>query len=122
MSTVDNEPAKSSSDAVWRLKEICYPPGSSNIYKVETNHLEVGQELYLHYTQIVTQNRNGPCSLIALCNIMILRGDIQILPQGRTSASYEYLASLVGDYLVNSREGLSDVDLTAALAVLPSTY
>ena len=83
---------------------------------------EVGQGQYLHYTQIVTQNRNGPCSLIALCNIMVLRGDIQILPQGRTSASYEHLASLVGDYLVNSREGLSDVDLTAALAVLPSTY
>lgn len=52
---------------------------------------------------------------------MILKGDIKILPPGRISASYEYLASLVADHLVNSREGLSDLDLTAALAVLPST-
>ncbi|KAF8313508.1 uncharacterized protein EI90DRAFT_3136671 [Cantharellus anzutake] len=88
-------------DSVWRLKGIKYPPKSKNLFK------------------IVTQNRNGPCSLIALVNILILRRSITILPAERTYVSYEYLASLVADYLVNSHHSLSEVDLNAALAVLP---
>ena len=38
----------------------------------------------------------------------------------RTSASYEYLASLIADYIVNSHQ-CSNPDLTAALSVLPKT-
>ncbi len=95
--------AQESFDAVWRLKDVKYPPKSQNLFK------------------IVTQNRNGPCSLIALVNILILRRSIRILPDERPSVSYEYLASLVADYLVDSHHALSEADLNAALAVLPST-
>ncbi|KAG8798702.1 hypothetical protein FRC18_008567, partial [Serendipita sp. 400] len=68
--------------------------------------------------RIVTQNTNGPCSFIAICNILILRGAIAILPPDRRSVTYEYLASLVGDYLVNTA---LNVDLDVVFSILPKT-
>ncbi|TDL25489.1 DUF544-domain-containing protein [Rickenella mellea] len=68
--------------------------------------------------KIVTQNHNGPCSFIAICNILILRGDIEILPPERTHVSYDFLAQLVGEYLLRASP---DVDLSAALSMMPLT-
>lgn len=76
---------------------------------------------YFHPWQIIYQRRNGPCSLLAICNILILRGDVEILPPGRDTASYEYLSSLVADFLVSGPGDASNADLSAALSVLPST-
>lgn len=72
--------------------------------------------------KIITQNFNGPCSLIAVCNILILRGDIEIQPPSRDSVSYEFLAQLVGEYLLTSPTAAqSGVDLSTALSALPKT-
>jgi len=68
--------------------------------------------------KIITQNYNGPCSFIAICNILILRGDIEILPPERTSVSYEFLSQLVGEYLLRASP---EVDLSAALTMMPLT-
>ncbi|KZO91559.1 hypothetical protein CALVIDRAFT_488894, partial [Calocera viscosa TUFC12733] len=71
--------------------------------------------------RIITQEINGSCSLIALCdagNALILKGDIEILPPTRTSVSYDYLSSLVATFLLTNRESSS---LAAALSALPST-
>ncbi|CCA71587.1 hypothetical protein PIIN_05524 [Serendipita indica DSM 11827] len=89
----------------WGLKEILWPPEPWD-----------GQPQ--RRVRIVTQNTNGPCSFIAICNILIMRGAITIRPRDRRSASYEYLAGLVGDYLVNN---VMDVDLDAVFSVLPKT-
>ena len=106
----------------WGLKEIVWPPEKWE-----------GQEQ--RAVRIITQNANGPCSFIAICmlllssmiirrltslvgNILILRGAIRITPPDRRSASYEYLSSLVGDYLVNTA---LDVDIAAVFSVLPKT-
>ena len=51
-------------------------------------------------------------------NILILRGNIEILPPDRTSVSYEQLAHLVGEYLLTS---CPDVDISAALSIMPVT-
>jgi hypothetical protein len=51
-------------------------------------------------------------------NILILRGEIVILPPDRPSVTYEYLSALLGDYLVNKS---SDVDLDSVFSVLPKT-
>jgi ubiquitin carboxyl-terminal hydrolase MINDY-1/2 len=51
-------------------------------------------------------------------NILLLRGAIRISPPDRRSASYEYLSSLVGDYLVNTA---LDVDTASVLSILPTT-
>ncbi|KAG8954321.1 hypothetical protein FRC03_011504 [Tulasnella sp. 419] len=94
--------ARASRDAVWYLKPITWPPRSDKT------------------VLIIMQSRNGPCSLICLCNVLILRGDIEIRPLNRTSVSYEYLASLVADYLVTKMTGNEMEGLSAALSKLPS--
>ncbi|KAK4703028.1 ubiquitin carboxyl-terminal hydrolase MINDY-1/2, partial [Phenoliferia sp. Uapishka_3] len=104
----------------WILKEISWPPLPPPP-SAERNgaDLDAGPTI-----RIITQNRNGPCSLIALCNILILRGDILITPPHRPSVSYSYLSSLFADYLLRSSPtagGNADSDLVAALEILPTT-
>ena len=53
-----------------------------------------------------------------LGNILILRGEIVIMPPDRRSVSYEYLSALLGDRLVNKS---SDIDLDSVFSVLPKT-
>ncbi|KAI8047848.1 uncharacterized protein B0P05DRAFT_565268 [Gilbertella persicaria] len=69
----------------------------------------IGKEEYLVKTiewkdkpvQIITQNENGPCPLVAICNVLFLRGDIEIRPPDRESVTFEYLVDRLGDYLLN---------------------
>ncbi|KAJ7651065.1 hypothetical protein FB45DRAFT_889534 [Roridomyces roridus] len=99
---MDSEPSLQSSEAeVWNLKQISFGSG------------DVKQEV-----KIITQNYNGPCSFIAICNILILRGDIKILPLHRESVSYEFLSQLVAEYLLLHSP---DVDISAALSIMPLT-
>ncbi|KAF9457780.1 hypothetical protein BDZ94DRAFT_1292294 [Collybia nuda] len=88
---------QSSQAEVWYLKPIAY----------RGKHL-----------QIITQNFNGPCSFIAICNILILRENIQILPPTRTTVSYEHLSQLVAEYLLVHSP---DVDISDALSIMPHT-
>lgn len=55
---------------------------------------------------------------ISAGNILILRGDIEILPEDRTSVSYEQLAQLLAEYLLTHK---TDVDIDSALATMPVT-
>ncbi|CAO1635253.1 unnamed protein product [Parajaminaea phylloscopi] len=50
--------------------------------------------------KIVMQNDNGPCSLLALANILLLRGDVELQPPDRPLVTYDYLASLIAEYLL----------------------
>ncbi|GAA5984961.1 hypothetical protein JCM5350_000079 [Sporobolomyces pararoseus] len=80
----------------WLLKSIAWPPlpprpaESTNTQGFETSELRV---------KIIQQNRNGPCSLIALCNVLILRNDLHI-PPGRDRVTYSYLSTLLADYFL----------------------
>ncbi|KAI0029420.1 hypothetical protein K488DRAFT_56416 [Vararia minispora EC-137] len=90
-----------SREEVWFLKEIAFfARGEMRMYKV------------------ITQNFNGPCSFIAICNILILRDQICIEPPNRASVSYDYLAQLVAEHLLLSAP---DVDISAALSIMPLT-
>lgn len=53
-----------------------------------------------------------------LGNILILRGDIEILPPSRVTVSYEFLSQLVAEYLLQRSP---DVDISAALSIMPRT-
>ncbi|KAI0791194.1 hypothetical protein C8Q75DRAFT_715687 [Abortiporus biennis] len=88
---------------VWYLKKIRFRPTPNSPPKE---------------MKIITQNFNGPCSFIAICNILILRGEITIEPPDRTNVSYEQLSQLVGEYLLLSHP---EVDISAALSVMPYT-
>ncbi|KAF8554008.1 DUF544-domain-containing protein [Imleria badia] len=93
-------PSVHSSQAdVWHLKEILFGTARRPL-------------------KIITQNFNGPCSFIAICNILVLRGQIEILPHDRTTVSYEFLSQLVGEYLLTN---CPDIDISAALSIMPST-
>ncbi|KAI7854024.1 hypothetical protein BDC45DRAFT_509624 [Circinella umbellata] len=50
---------------------------------------------------IITQNENGPCPLVAICNVLFLRGDLEIRPPDREMVTFEYLIERLGDYLLN---------------------
>ncbi|KAF8573484.1 DUF544-domain-containing protein [Ramaria rubella] len=88
---------------VWHLKEIFWTPDPKSPKKP---------------IKIITQNFNGPCSFIAICNILILRDQIHIEPPSRSSVSYEYLSALVADYLLSFP---SENDPSSALSILPVT-
>lgn len=73
--------------------------------------------------RIIVQNENGPCSLIALCNVLLLRGTVQITPEDRPAVSYSYLSSMLGEHLIDaiSTNPGGALDLEAALSILPQT-
>ncbi|KAG0355171.1 hypothetical protein BG005_005912, partial [Podila minutissima] len=54
--------------------------------------------------KIITQNENGPCPLLALCNTLILQGKVAIQPYDRPSIGYDHLVELLADYLLNEEE------------------
>ncbi|KAI8994762.1 hypothetical protein BDB01DRAFT_846767 [Pilobolus umbonatus] len=70
---------------------------------------DLGQDEYLVKTiqwkdnpvRIITQNKNGPCPLVAICNVLFLKEDLVILPPDREVVSFEYLMGRMGDYLLN---------------------
>ncbi|GAA5917316.1 hypothetical protein JCM8208_005011 [Rhodotorula glutinis] len=116
----------------WLLKTIAWPP-------LPPTPLEAGSGDEVRYhgfdtddrlrVKIVCQNANGPCSLIALCNILILRGDLDVAP-GRTTVTYSYLSNLLADYFLRATSSPSstsasssghELSLEAALSILPQT-
>ncbi|KAI0956425.1 hypothetical protein AcV7_006835 [Taiwanofungus camphoratus] len=90
-------------EELWYLKDITFRPEPDSPPKP---------------FKIITQNLNGPCSFIAICNILILRGHIQVLPPERTTVTYDLLARLVSEYLLAACPG---VDTSAALSIMPVT-
>ncbi|KIK71531.1 hypothetical protein GYMLUDRAFT_33736 [Collybiopsis luxurians FD-317 M1] len=86
---------------VWYLKTIDFGEGPNR-----------------RRVKIITQNFNGPCSFIAIGNILILRGAIEILPPGRVTVSYEFLSQLLAEHLLMT---CPDVDISAALEIMPCT-
>lgn len=46
------------------------------------------------FSPIVTQNANGPCPLLALCNVLLLGGKMHIAPGTTAISSHELLNNL----------------------------
>eukprot|EP00736_Rhodelphis_marinus_P011811 Rmarinus@m.22210 len=57
--------------------------------------------------QIVLQNENGPCPLLAVANILVLRNDINI-SHDKTFISAQELLSMVANFLVEKNPGTSE--------------
>ncbi|KAJ1947384.1 hypothetical protein GGF37_000456 [Kickxella alabastrina] len=74
--------------------------------------------------QILTQNQNGPCPLIALTNVLILQNKLQIPTATTTNGSVaeitaDALASLLGNFLL-AQDGISEETVSLVLGLLPS--
>jgi len=65
------------------------------------------------------QNSNGPCSLLALANCLLLRGSIHISSK-TTSITYDQLSLLIADFLVTRPNDNSVLTLESALSILPT--
>ncbi|POW21937.1 hypothetical protein PSHT_01857 [Puccinia striiformis] len=94
-------------DQRWWIKQILWPP-----FPNQTNPNRPRR------VSILMQNSNGPCSLLAICNVLLLRGSIHLPEQG-TSISFTSLLSILADYLVNQK--LEPAQLDTALATIPTT-
>ncbi|XP_023345436.1 ubiquitin carboxyl-terminal hydrolase MINDY-1 [Eurytemora carolleeae] len=87
-----------------------------NIYAVKW--IEFG----LRSSAIITQNENGPCPLISIVNILLLRGKLS-LPEGAEVVCAEQLLEYLGDLILSLSTSKEDLDLERnindAVAVLP---
>uniref|UniRef100_A0A2N9H9I8 MINDY deubiquitinase domain-containing protein n=1 Tax=Fagus sylvatica TaxID=28930 RepID=A0A2N9H9I8_FAGSY len=60
-------------------------------------------------TPVVLQNDNGPCPLLAICNILLLRNNLNLSPD-TTEVSQEKLLSLVAERLIDSNSNANNKD------------
>ncbi|CAH8358603.1 unnamed protein product [Eruca vesicaria subsp. sativa] len=58
-------------------------------------------------TPIILQNENGPCPLLAICNVLLLRNNLKLNPDCY-EVSQERLMSLVVDRLIDSNSKVND--------------
>lgn len=70
--------------------------------------------------KIIMQNENGPCSLLALCNVLLLEQRLEITPADRPAVSYSYLSSKLTELLVTNNTSNDAVQLSAALRAMPA--
>ncbi|XP_022759607.1 ubiquitin carboxyl-terminal hydrolase MINDY-2-like isoform X2 [Durio zibethinus] len=60
-------------------------------------------------TPIILQNDNGPCPLLAICNVLLLRNNLNLSPD-ITEVSQEKLLSLVAEHLIDSNSNINNKD------------
>ncbi|KAL5181861.1 Ubiquitin carboxyl-terminal hydrolase MINDY-1 [Glycine soja] len=60
-------------------------------------------------TPIVLQNDNGPCPLLAICNVLLLRNNLNLSPD-IAEVSQEKLLSLVAERLIDSNSNVNNKD------------
>ncbi|KAF5734456.1 hypothetical protein HS088_TW16G00905 [Tripterygium wilfordii] len=60
-------------------------------------------------TPIVLQNDNGPCPLLAICNVLLLRNNLNLSPD-IAEVSQEKLLSLVAERLIDSNSDVHNKD------------
>ncbi|KAE8231051.1 hypothetical protein CF326_g3941 [Tilletia indica] len=99
----------------WTLRYI-YPTAGAKPASQQANQVP-----------IVTQDANGPCSLVALSNILLLRNILTISPSDRPAVDFTYLSRSIAELFL-TRPCPEDQDetswqntLTQALDILPTT-
>ncbi|KAF9066931.1 hypothetical protein BDP27DRAFT_1423367 [Rhodocollybia butyracea] len=82
----------------------------------DLKNIEFGEGQARKTHRIVMENDNGPHSFITICNILTLRGELEI-PAGWISVSYAYLMEL----MVEQSCSLTYSAMDSALKVMPRT-
>ncbi|KAI9152408.1 hypothetical protein H9P43_009198 [Blastocladiella emersonii ATCC 22665] len=75
---------------VYRVKEIVFPDKLAADKRV----------------RVVLQNANGPCPLLAICNVLALRGELVIPLQD--TVTFGFLSERLGEYLVSRSDALGE--------------
>ncbi|KAF7294049.1 MINDY-DUB domain-containing protein [Mycena kentingensis (nom. inval.)] len=97
--------ASKSAEELWHLKTISFGTG------------DIKEEVRI-ITQVLLLGVVGRKLNLVAGNILIMRGDIKILPPDRPSVSYDFLSQLLAEYLLLR---VPDVDISAALSMMPLT-
>ncbi|WFD19058.1 hypothetical protein MCAP1_001273 [Malassezia caprae] len=72
-------------------------------------------------TKIIMENELGPCSLISLCNCLLLERRLKIVPADRPAVTYGYLSNLLAEYLLEASTATDPMnELGHVLNALPS--
>lgn len=104
----ENTPQQDQNEQRWWIKQVLWPP-----FPTQNNSKP-------HHVSILMQNNNGPCSLLAITNVLLLRGSILLPgPSTRTSISFSTLLKLLSDYLIHQE--LEPAQLESALSAIPIT-
>ncbi|XP_057978099.1 uncharacterized protein LOC131164707 [Malania oleifera] len=61
-------------------------------------------------TPIILQNDNGPCPLLAICNVLLLKNNLNLSPD-IAEVSQEKLLSLVAERLIDSNSNIDNKDV-----------
>ncbi|KAL9938778.1 hypothetical protein V8E36_002497 [Tilletia maclaganii] len=109
--------ARDHDEEQWALRYI-YPTAGGRAHDPRNNSIP-----------IVTQDANGPCSLVALSNILLLRGgSLTISPPDRPAVDFSYLSRSLAELFFTQERPRSEGEaddwqrtLTQALDILPTT-
>ena len=114
---VASEPTAVSTDADEQLaKSLALPADDSTQWQLREIEWRNSKR------KSILQNENGPCSLIALCNALLLQGRFSITPDDRPAVSYSYISERIADILLDGNGRAKNNDpmiLSSALEALP---
>mmetsp|Transcript_9566 Transcript_9566/g.11006 ORF Transcript_9566/g.11006 Transcript_9566/m.11006 type:complete len:502 (-) Transcript_9566:277-1782(-) len=83
------------------------PANSPSPVASETRHRLKKVKFFNREVSICLQNENGPCPLLALANVLILRGSIEIHPD-RSEINSSHLIQLIAGHLLESNPPLTE--------------
>ncbi|XP_062229809.1 uncharacterized protein LOC133927378 [Phragmites australis] len=108
-----------SSDPLPQLPSPVAPPGAAgvdpqprsvpNAEPPEVMHRTRAVDFLGRRTPIVYQNDNGPCPLLAICNVLLLKNVISLNPDA-SEVSQQKLLSLVAERLIDSNSTVQGKD------------
>ncbi|WVZ78551.1 hypothetical protein U9M48_026243 [Paspalum notatum var. saurae] len=108
-----------SSDPSPHLPAPVAPPGAAEAVDPEPQSQPAEPPEVMHRTRavdflgrrtpIVYQNDNGPCPLLAICNVLLLKNVISLNPDA-SEVSQQKLLSLVAERLIDSNSTVQDKD------------
>lgn len=75
---------------------------------------------YQRPVQIVLQNLNGPCPLLAIANVLLLSGKL-VLHQDRNHVSYRHLVEMLGEFLFTQQHVESEAEQLTRQATIAAT-
>ncbi|KAJ4712926.1 protein FAM63A-like [Melia azedarach] len=75
----------------------------------ECMHKTKSIQFFGRTTPIILQNDNGPCPLLAICNVLLLRNNLNLSPD-TGEVSQEKLLSLVAERLIDSNSNVNNKD------------
>ncbi|XP_010540434.1 PREDICTED: ubiquitin carboxyl-terminal hydrolase MINDY-2-like isoform X2 [Tarenaya hassleriana] len=112
MATVSSSPPPSSASPSKESQAKDLEPNRQEVEK-ETKEEVMYKAKTIQFlgrtTPIILQNENGPCPLLAICNVLLLRNNLNLNPDC-SEVSQERLLSLVAERLIDSNSNVDNKD------------